>query len=262
MQRAYGVSSFRTSLDRFVAAQPDGLAVVEHEGTVVGTGCCVAYPSGGFGWIGLVATAPGFERRGIATAITDFLSDVLVGHGCASVLDASAAGGPVYERMGFADWGLTRVMGFDGVEVAATGESDRCAPMSAADFGEVVAFDALRSGASRSDLLNKLVEQHPERALVLRSGPEIVGYLVAQESTLAPVVAEDHESLSCLVSAALRLGWGSAPRINVPPESIHLESLLALGFATRRELRHMRRGIGTLPGRRACIAGLVSLGEG
>ena len=262
MQRAYGASSFRTSLDRFVAAQPDGLAVVEHEGAVVGTGCCVAYSSGGFGWIGLVATAPGFERRGIATAITSLLGDVLAGHGCAAVLDASAAGGPVYERMGFTDCGLTRVMGFDGRDAGAITSPERCAPLGAAELDEVVAFDSLRFGASRSVLLRRVVEQNPGRALLLRSGPEIVGYLVAQDTTLAPIVADDQESLSCLVSAALRLGWQSAPRINVPPESKHIESLSALGFALRRELRHMRRGIGTLPGRRDCVAGLVSLGEG
>ncbi|MGZ7087259.1 MAG: GNAT family N-acetyltransferase, partial [Ilumatobacteraceae bacterium] len=120
MQRAYGVSSFRTSINRFVAAQPDGLAVVEHDGSVVGTGCCVAYPDGGFGWIGLVATMPGFERRGIATSITAFLDGVLTGHGCAPVLDASAAGGPVYERMGFADHGLTRVLVFAGRRTRAS----------------------------------------------------------------------------------------------------------------------------------------------
>lgn len=112
------------------------------------------------------------------------------------------------------------------------------------------------------DLLKKLVEQHPGRALVLRRGTGMVGYLVAQETTLAPVVADDHESLSGLVSAALRLDWPTAPRISVPPESADIDSLLALGFAVRRELRHMRRGIGLLPGRRDCIVGEVSLGEG
>ena len=35
-----------------------------------------------------------------------------------------------------------------------------------------------------------------------------------------------------------------------------------LGFETLRELRHMRRGIDVLPGRRESIAGLISLGEG
>ncbi|MGZ4739504.1 MAG: GNAT family N-acetyltransferase [Ilumatobacteraceae bacterium] len=262
MQRAYGVSSFRTSINRFVAAQPDGLAVVEHNGSVVGTGCCVAYPDGGFGWIGLVATLPRFERRGIATAITAFLGDVLAGHGCASVLDASAAGGPVYARMGFADCGLTRVLVFAGRRARATKNHRSCAPLTAGDFDEVVAYDAIRFGASRSTLLTALIDQHPGRALVLRRDGNVVGYLIAQETTLAPVIADDPESLSRLLGAALRLHWTSPPRICVPPESGHLDSLLALGFEQRRELRHMQRGIDGLPGVRNRIAGLVSLGEG
>ena len=94
MQQAYGVSSFRDSIDRFVATQPDGLVVVEEGGDVVGTGCCIAYEEGGFGWIGLVATAPDHQRRGIATVITERLSAVLADHHCSSVLDTSAAGAP------------------------------------------------------------------------------------------------------------------------------------------------------------------------
>jgi ribosomal protein S18 acetylase RimI-like enzyme len=262
MQRAYGVSSFRVSIDRFVAAQPDGLVVVEHDGATVGTGCCVAYPDGGFGWIGLVATAPWFERRGIATAITEFLSGVLAGHGCASVLDASAAGGPVYERMGFADRGLTRVLRFDNNTWPGADVVGQCVPLTDRDLDDVVAFDAARFGASRRSVLAKVTEQHPGRALVLRRRGQIVGYLVAQETTLAPVVADDSESLSDLITAALGLDWGSPPRINVPPESGHMATLEVLGFQRGRELRHMRRGIEVLPGRRECIAGVVSLGEG
>jgi len=85
---------------------------------------------------------------------------------------------------------------------------------------------------------------------------------VAQESTLAPVVADTSESLTSLIATALRLDWHSPPRINVPPESGHLATLHRLGFEVRRELRHMRRGIEVLPGRRESIAAEVSLGEG
>jgi ribosomal protein S18 acetylase RimI-like enzyme len=261
MQRAYGVSSFRTSVDRFAAVQPDGMAVVELDGAVVGTGCCVAYPTGKFGWIGLVATAPGFERQGIATAITEYLVDVLAAHGCAPVLDASAAGGLVYERMGFADRGLTTVMGFNEDADPIPGW-DHCETLIDDDLDEVVRFDALRFGATRRDVLAKLVEQYPGRVLVLRRRGKIAGYLVAQEATLGPVVADTSESLASLVAGVHLFEWRSPPRINVPPESGHLATLQRLGFEVRRELRHMRRGVEVLPGRRESIAAEVSLGEG
>jgi ribosomal protein S18 acetylase RimI-like enzyme len=261
MQRAYGVSSFRTSVDRFAAVQPDGLVVVEHDGTVVGTGCCVAYPGGGFGWIGLVATLPDFQRRGIGTAITEHLAVVLAGHGCAPVLDASTAGGAVYERMGFADRGLTRVMAFAG-DVATLASEEGCDPLTSEDLDEVIRFDTPRFGASRRELLAEVIAQNPGRALVLRRRGKVAGYLVAQDGTLGPLVTDTSESLTTLVAAALRLEWSVPSRINVPPESGHLATLQRLGFEERRALRHMRRGIEALPGRRESIAAQVSLGEG
>ena len=260
MQQAYGVASFRMSIERFVAAQPDGLVVVEQRGRVVGAGCCIAYPDGGFGWIGLVATLPSFQRRGIATAITEMLSTTLAGHGAASVLDASAAGAPVYERMGFADHGSTLVM-TDTMGEASVRRTE-CESLTHDDVDDVVAFDAGCFGADRRTLLTKVLAQHPGRSLVVRRDGRVRGYLVAQQTTLAPVVADDDASLADLVEAARRLEWSSPPRINVPPKSRHVASLLHLGFETNRALRHMRRGIDTLPGQRQSIAGLVSLGEG
>jgi predicted N-acetyltransferase YhbS len=261
MQSAYGMSSFRDSIERFATVQPDGLVVVEEDGSVVGTGCCIAYPDGKFGWIGLVATTPGFERRGIATTITESLAAVLAGHGCAPVLDASASGGPVYERMGFIDRGSTRVMGFAGSRSSPASE-EVCDPLTADDLDEVARFDAPRFGASRRELLAKVVEQHPGRALLLRRRAKVAGYVVAHERTLGPLVTDTSESLISLVSAALALEWASPPRINVPPESGHIATLQRLGFEELRQLRHMRRGVDAMPGRRESIAAQISLGEG
>jgi len=257
---AYGASSFRDSIERFASVQPDGLLVVEDDGSVVGTGCCVAYPDGKFGWIGLVATAPGFERRGVATAITERLSEVLAGHGCGSVLDASFAGGPVYERMGFADRGSTSVMGY--VAESAPASEEPCDLLTAEDLDEVVRFDAPRFGANRRELLAKLIDQQPGRALVLRRRGKVAGYVVAHERSLGPIVTDTSESLTSLMSAALALDWVSPPRISVPPESGHIATLQRLGFEERRQLRHMRRGVDAMPGRRESIAAEISLGEG
>lgn len=261
MCQAYGASTFRDSVERFAAVQPDGLAVVEENGSVIGTGCFVAYPDGKFGWIGLVATRPGFERRGIATTITEYLAGALAEHGCAAVLDASTVGGPVYERLGFVDRGLTRVMGYVS-DASALVSAEGCEPFTAEDLDDVVRFDAPRFGANRREVLEKVIDQHPGRALVLRRRGKVAGYVVAQEGAVAPLVTDTSESLTSLVTAALQLDWARPPRINVPPESGHIATLQRLGFEQRRELRHMRRGIETMPGRRESIAAQVSLGEG
>ena len=176
------------------------------------------------------------------------------------MLDASATGGLVYERMGFVDHGPTRVMEFGGGDVAEPAEE--CEPLTVDDLDEVARFDAPRFGANRRDVLAAVVEQHPGRVLVLRRRGKVAGYLVAQQTTLGPVVADTSESVTSLITTALRLDWSAPPRINVPPESGHIATLQRLGFETRRELRHMRRGIGSLPGRRESIAAQVSLGEG
>ena len=261
MRRAYGATSFRTSLDRFVAVQPDGLVVIEFDGQVVGTGCCIAYRDAGFGWIGLVATEPAFERRGIGTAITAALSEILAQHGCASVLDASLKGGPVYERMGFVDHGVTAVMS-PGERGLVAASSTACEPIGADDVEAIAVYDAARFGADRRQLLGALFAQCPDRAVVVRNGPMITGYAVAQDATLAPVVADDADALEALIAGCAAMPWQVPPRINPPPESSHIEALQRLGFERRRELRHMHRGIGALPGQRSCLAGMVSLGEG
>jgi len=107
-----------------------------------------------------------------------------------------------------------------------------------------------------------LMAQNPGRVLAHRVDGRLDGYLVAQQRVLGPVVADDAESLADLVTGALALAWVDPPRINVPPESAYVDTLRSLGFETRRELRHMRRGIDALPGHRSCIAAQVSLGEG
>ena len=138
--------SASTALSR---CNPMGWLVVEDDGAVVGTGCCVAYPEGKFGWIGLVATAR-VSAQGIATAITEYLADVLAvtaAHRCSMprlpVARSTSGWASSTED-------LTTVMG-----VPATDDRGRRStamnvePLTADDLDEVVRFDAPRFGATR-----------------------------------------------------------------------------------------------------------------
>jgi predicted N-acetyltransferase YhbS len=264
MCAAFATTSFADAMERFATAQPDGFVVAEDGGRVVGTGCCVGYPDAGFGWIGLIATAPGYERRGIATRVTEALVAVLAEHGCASVLDASVKGGPVYERIGFHDRGPTAVLTRPGGPLSppSAGTGVVCARLAADDLDEIVAHDAVCFGADRRTLLAVARAQRPGRGLVARRDGRVVGYTIAHDPTLAPLVADDAEALHALVAEAVTLPFADGTRVAVPPESVHRATLEALGFEHQRSLRNMRRGIGDLPGRRDRIAGQLSLGEG
>jgi predicted N-acetyltransferase YhbS len=262
MDRAYGSGGFRARVERFSLVQPEGFAVVEEEaGRVVGAGCCIAYRDGGFGWIGLVATEPSEQRRGIGRLVTHHLAGVLRAHGCASVLDASAAGAPLYRHMGFSDHGPTTVLVADAAE--GPSPSSEVSIARPDDLDEVAAFDVARFGGSRRSLLAHLLAGHPGRAAVTRaSSGALTGYVVAQADAVGPLVVDDDRAVEPLVRFALALPWSVPPRLCAPPESRHLAALTALGFVARRELRNMRLGIDTLPGDRGACAAEVSLGEG
>ncbi len=252
MQHAYGVASFRRQIEWFRAVQPDGLFVAEDDGTIVGTGCGIAYPDAGFGWVGLVSTAASHERRGIGTMVTDRVVDMLASHGCAPVLDASVAGQPVYARMGFTVHGTVRIMTLPTANPATGGDVE---PITASDRAAVCAYDAGVFGADRSALLHLLIDADPNRCgLVRAAGGGIAGFVVGQASAVGPLAADDADVLAALLGFAAGLDWPDGSKLTVPPETRYLDDLAALGCTTTRELRHMRRGAPAPPDRAVASA--------
>jgi len=260
MQRAYRPPGFRAQIDLFGDLQPDGIIVAEDGETIVGTGCCIAYADAGFGWIGLIATEPAYERRGIGRALTEEAARTLAAHGCASVLDASAAGAPLYSRMGFTDCGATRVLERGR---GSTARPARVTVIDAAAIDDIVAYDREVFGGDRRRLLSRLVERNPDRAAVARSpGGRVIGYAVSHNDLLGPVAADDGDTLADLVAFAATLDHERPLRVLMPPESTHGATFAELGFETTRELRHMRRDLDRLPGDTGRYASRVGLAFG
>ena len=110
LQAAYRAPSWKFRVQRFLRVQPGGWVVARQENEVVAVGGCIAYPDAGFGWIGLIATSPSSQRHGAGRTVTQWAVDHLKSLGCASVLDASLAGAPLYVRMGFDDVGVSVLM--------------------------------------------------------------------------------------------------------------------------------------------------------
>lgn len=195
LMRAYLTASRRARVQRFLQADNGMWVVAEEDARVIGVGGAIGYPTGGFGWIGLIATDPSHGRRGAGAAITRHLFEELSVLGCASVLDGSAQGAPLYERLGFVDHGTTvRFLPPPRASAPRTVGSTNVISLGASDIESLVRFDATVFGASRGSLLSILMSDHAGHAFgVFDKHGRVTGYAIAQHDTIGPVAASSED---------------------------------------------------------------------
>jgi hypothetical protein len=191
--------------------------------------------------------------------------------GCPVVLlDASEAGAPLYQQLGFVDEGTTLIFQHDDCALRPL-QSERVAPLRPADIDELVMFDSAIFGADRRRVLAELLTMYPERGFVSRAaGGQIEGFLFAQRRNLGPWVAASPQAAEELLAAAMPLefetdggGQRAGPRVLAPGVNPAVAGmLLSYGFSPQRSLRHMRRGGSHHPGRRELLYGQTSLAIG
>jgi predicted N-acetyltransferase YhbS len=257
LDRAYGPGPRRARVLRMLAVDPTCVIVLREGGEIRACSTFVAYPDGGFGWVGLVATLPEHERRGLGRRLTEAAIAALKARGCAPVLDASDKGAPLYPRMGFHDAGLARTLVADDPDATLERARKKTARRaSAASIEEVAHLDREAFGADRSALLAVM---HARLAVRDALGA-VTGFLCLHEGAIGPVVARDAETLHALVASLPELASGAS--ISVPPETESLDAWKDLGFREVRTLRHMRRELAVLPGHRAWLAAMASYAEG
>ncbi len=258
---AYGTPGRTNRVTRFLAVQPGGwVNAFDPSGTIVGCGGCVAYPDGGFGWIGLIATHPDHQGKGIGRLVTEWLMRYLRDQGCAAGLDASDAGAPLYRKLGYRDHGYSALAIHDGLTVARRSDSVRL--YRPADFELLVSFDARRFGADRSRLLRLLIAGNEERCWVSERAGQLDGYGIAQAVSVWPIVADEGDVAASLIAATLTNEFPTPPTMCVNAEWGDLDVLATTGFTLTRRLVRQHRGIDVLPGQRSSLCAQVSFGEG
>ena len=287
LMTAYNAPSRQGELALYLRVQPDGWFVIADGGNIVSVAGAISY--GSFCWIGLVATDPGYRRRGLAARLSAHLVDWGRERGCKTVaLDASDTGRPVYERLGFQAVGFTAELELPalaaghgkldvggkpvggGVPAGGGGGPGRAGRIVTGG-GELAGLDRPVFGGNRFALLQGLSEDGGYRCYGLPDGDGprggLAGYLFAGGRGLGPGCARDEAAAAELIGAALRdaAEWvdPAAPaRLLVPMESRYLPTLLGLGFRERRRLTHMRLGDPVLPGERHRLLAQTSYAAG
>lgn len=282
-EAAYGGPRERRSeLARYVSLQPEGWMLAVRGGTPAGLGGAIDY--GPFAYIGLMAVHPSLQRQGIAQAIVEHLLAWIQAQGCPMILlDASAMGQPLYAKLGFIEDDNVVVFVRDsaptvhpaapqvslaGAEDIATrllaGRGYAVSHARAEDVPDLVAFDTPIFGARRDRVLASYLADDPSRAFLTRDADGTIGgYLVAQEHTLGPWVAQTPRDAEALLAHAVALPYETPPQVLVPAANRQASGMLErYGFTAQRTLSHMRLGGTRSPTQRDLIYGQTSFALG
>ncbi|MEO6748178.1 MAG: GNAT family N-acetyltransferase [Casimicrobiaceae bacterium] len=218
---------------RFVAQAGEGF-VAEDASGVVGTALCWKY-GGNHASLGMVIVSPERQGRGIGRKLMELLLEALGDR--TTLLHATVAGKPLYEKLGFAEIGTINQHQGAAFQppLVSLPSGERLRPLGVNDTPQLIALASRASGLDRSALLPSLLELSDGIALD-RDG-ELLGFALFRRFgrgyAIGPVIAPDSEDSSrakALISHWLAHNEGVFVRIDTPGNSGFSEWLDGLGL--------------------------------
>jgi hypothetical protein len=168
----------------------------------------------GAGFVAMMVVDPAAQGRGLGRTL---LEHAMTEVGPPLMLYATAAGRPLYERLGFCEVdGAQKHIGM--LRPALRPPEVRDA--AASDHARIVDEDARAFGFRRSALLTRLLE-HAGRVVVDERGGFAIRWHNGELEVVGPVVAEDEDAAIALVDGASE-GCVSRARVDVPVGSSRL----------------------------------------
>jgi GNAT superfamily N-acetyltransferase len=225
---------------RFAAAAGFGVVARDGERTV---GTALAWPCGEHGaTLGLVIVAPDQQGKGIGRALMERLLAALGSR--MTVLHATPAGQPLYEKLGFAAIGTLhqhqgaafRVPRADPPSDPPAGE--RLRPLAPADMPRMIELASRASGLDRAALLPPLAAI--SQGVALARGDTLTGFALLRPfgrgHAIGPVaaLADDGrfaQRAQALIADRLAASAGAFTRVDTPDEAGLGPWLDALGLA-------------------------------
>lgn len=254
LRRLAGWNQTSEDWRRWLGLEPDGCFVALDGGRVVGTVTTITYGTG-LAWIGMMLVHPDQRRCGIGTRLMRHALSHLRGKGISTVkLDATPAGTPVYEKLGFVqEWTLTRWQREAQPRVAAPARHPSgTREFSESDWGSVEAIDSAAFGVSRSRLIRALA-QTSKSLLVWPETGSPAGWGLLRSGAVAdylgPIASDQPACLGPLATALLACAATRSVVWDIPdPNKPAAHLARNLGFSHVRQLTRMRLGSGAAAG--------------
>jgi GNAT superfamily N-acetyltransferase len=225
--------------------------VAERDGRVIGTVLCWKYGEDTSS-LGMVIVSPAFQGYGIGRRLTEMALEALGAR--ATVLHATPAGLPLYEKLGFAPIGM-----LDQHQGAALQPPllplparERLRPLGVNDTPRLVELASRASGLDRSAVLPALLACSD--GIGLDRDGELIGFALFRRfgrgRAIGPVVAPrdaDPVRAKAMIGHWLASNPGMFIRIDTPRESGLTEWLEALGLTRVDSVVKMARNAERMP---------------
>jgi len=188
---------------RLLQLEPNGCFCATCDGEVVGTATTTTYGTE-LAWIGMVLVDPEHRRRGIGTKLMKTAMTYLDTAGVTTVkLDATPAGRPVYQQLGFHEESLVERWESTVFQSTPTRSSS-----SDTTHSDVLELDRQAFGADRTRLMRMLLsESSIAPCLFHDASNQMTGFALARRGTAAsyvgPVVAGDAKVANTLLDKVL-----------------------------------------------------------
>jgi len=226
--------------------------VAEKDRRVAGTATALVH-SGKVAWIGMVIVDKALRGQGAGKTLMTHLIKRL-DHIESIKLDATPAGQPLYESLGFIpEYRIFRMtstsVGILKDVPAGTGPEKITLKVAA----EIFKMDEQIFGADRSYLLGKLLDDYPEKAFFIKSDGRPEGYIFGRDGCrfnyAGPLCAGSFESARALLSKSLVYLANKPIVLDVPEDKEKLINWLeSAGFTKQRFFVRMYLAKNPFPG--------------
>jgi GNAT superfamily N-acetyltransferase len=224
---------------QWILDAPEGaIFVAARRDQIVGTGAGLVF--GDTGWIGGLGVEPGSRRRGIASRLTEAVVSWLRDQGASTLLlQATAQGRPVYEKLGFVADGAYRMWAVPPSRRGRRLDGRRgLRPLRAADLEAVLALDRAVTGEDRGLPVRGA---WASGGYVLDDGERIRGYHLHTPWGPGPTVAADTDAGLALLDAAQRPD--ESVRVGIPgANAAAVKAMAGRGYEEVAGTQRMRLG--------------------
>lgn len=224
--------------------------VIEESNRVVATITTIAHGSI-LGWIGMVLVDSNHRRRGLATRLLKHVIDQNSFQ--ALLLDATAEGIKVYEKLGFSTGDEYKRL------ILTSPQKTPPRPLAVSpavalttdNLPAVIHADLNFFGFDRSALLNRLFKAYPNRCWVVKDADKIQGYCFGRPgrnfAQIGPVIAVDTSVAEALVRS-VRSAFDREPLV-IDAHAHHkpfVQFLIKIGFVLQRSFVRMHKAPSSL----------------